>query len=158
MSRAFRPLIAVMAVAATLAGWALPGQAGPAVYAAAEEQSGEDDSPGGRIRVAKRIAARVMDDPCRGEVRTIRAKLPPDVNARSLWAGDESPFRDCVIVFPSDRHHAWAKFCSVMIHEYGHLAGRAHSPDPGSVMYPHYVRRNPHCPRRSPRAASGDTR
>jgi hypothetical protein len=35
--------------------------------------------------------------------------------------------------------------CTLFMHEYGHLAGRADSDDPGSVMYRDYVRPDPRC-------------
>jgi hypothetical protein len=51
------------------------------------------------------------------------------------------PFDHCVIVLNRDvfgpaTHAPYAFFCSVILHEYGHLAGRRHSADPASIMYP----------------------
>jgi hypothetical protein len=37
--------------------------------------------------------------------------------------------------------------CTLILHEYGHLAGRPHSDDPDSVMYHHYVRPDERCTR-----------
>src|SRR3954451_24416256 len=38
-----------------------------------------------------------------------------------------------------------AMVCSLVLHEYGHLAGHADSDDPGSVMYRFYVGPDPRC-------------
>jgi hypothetical protein len=38
-----------------------------------------------------------------------------------------------------------AMVCTLVLHEYGHLAGRADSDDPGSVMYRFYVRPDRRC-------------
>jgi hypothetical protein len=35
--------------------------------------------------------------------------------------------------------------CTLILHEYGHLAGRPHSADPDSVMHHDYVRDDPRC-------------
>jgi hypothetical protein len=35
--------------------------------------------------------------------------------------------------------------CTLVLHEYGHLAGRGHSSDPASVMYPDYLRPDERC-------------
>jgi hypothetical protein len=35
--------------------------------------------------------------------------------------------------------------CTLVLHEYGHLAGREHSDDPDSVMYADYVRADDRC-------------
>lgn len=35
--------------------------------------------------------------------------------------------------------------CTLVLHEYGHLAGRGHSGDPDSVMYREYVRADRRC-------------
>lgn len=34
------------------------------------------------------------------------------------------------------RRWRWSRLCTVMVHEYGHLAGHDHSKDPFNVMYP----------------------
>jgi len=53
----------------------------------------------------------------------------------------KSPDRyyDCAMTFSRGRI-SWRKFCSVMVHEYGHLAGQGHSPDPADIMFPRYVK------------------
>ena len=35
--------------------------------------------------------------------------------------------------------------CTLVLHEYGHLAGRPHSDDPDSVMYADYLRADERC-------------
>src|SRR5690242_1341879 len=41
--------------------------------------------------------------------------------------------------------------CTLVLHEYGHLAGRPHSADPHSVMYPTYVEPDERCVSTAPR-------
>ena len=45
----------------------------------------------------------------------------------------------CLVEVDARRWKFW-QLCSVFVHEYGHIAGLPHSPDPLSVMYPRLVR------------------
>ena len=52
----------------------------------------------------------------------------------------------CRIQFsPAIRHYPFRWFCTVVVHEYGHLAGRSHSTNPRSVMFPFLRRVYPPC-------------
>lgn len=42
--------------------------------------------------------------------------------------------------------------CTLVLHEYGHLAGREHSDNPNSVMYPDYLRDDRRCLSKAPPA------
>jgi hypothetical protein len=81
--------------------------------------------------------------PCQGQIQVQAAPLGTD-NAQSVYTttdGDPANFADCRIVFNSDlRVWTWERFCSVMVHEYGHLLGHQHTSDPTDVMYPLYLR------------------
>jgi hypothetical protein len=84
--------------------------------------------------------------PCQGEI-AIQAAPLGTLNAESIYTtadGDPAGFEDCRIVFnsalPSPWSWTWDRFCTVMVHEYGHLLGHQHSPDPADVMYADYVR------------------
>lgn len=53
------------------------------------------------------------------------------------WGCTLQEGRRCYIVFAhrSRRRLTWVEFCTLAIHEYGHLLGYEHSEDPNSVMY-----------------------
>src|SRR5580765_8543039 len=83
-------------------------------------------------------------DPCGGAVGVSWAALGPDTNASSTWENpvgaydDPAENADCEIVFNSAQDWDWPRFCTVLVHEYGHLSGHPHSSDRGDVMYPYY--------------------
>jgi hypothetical protein len=64
-------------------------------------------------------------------------------NLHGQLAGYADPSR-CKIVFDKHPWTPWtkARTCKVIVHEKGHLYGRQHSKNPGSIMYPrlHYWR------------------
>lgn len=68
-------------------------------------------------------------------VNTFREPMAPEHSAEADRAG-------CAIYFNEDwwgvQKGKWRFpwFCSVYVHEYGHLLGVPHSDDPGDVMYP----------------------
>ena len=98
----------------------------------------------GIVDRAMKLAAHVWNNPCGGHVT---------VDGQPL-AGDELAFADpdeCLVVYDSGRAWSWPDFCTVMLHEYGHLAGyshpvgvslddgtidHTHDPDPRSLMHP----------------------
>jgi hypothetical protein len=45
--------------------------------------------------------------------------------------------RPCTIVV-TRRRLEWERYCATVVHEWGHLAGRRHSRDPRSIMFPRY--------------------
>lgn len=69
------------------------------------------------------------------------------VEVRIVWLGrkGESAEADqwtgvCAIVYDVNEVNAdWPNFCAVTIHEYGHLVGLDHSPNPRSVMHPNIL-------------------
>lgn len=87
-------------------------------------------------------------DPCGGQVTIAYRAMPPIRNAESVYTttdGNPASFGDCSITFNSAESWTWPRFCTVMVHEYGHLAGHDHSSDPADVMFPTLVRIAPEC-------------
>jgi hypothetical protein len=83
-------------------------------------------------------------DPCGGVVDVSWGTDDPSINARSYWANPQSAYDapelnvQCRIVFNALLSFDWPKFCTVLVHEYGHLAGHPHSADGPDVMSPIY--------------------
>lgn len=84
-------------------------------------------------------------DPCQGQVAITWTTMPDTINAQSTWANPTDAYNnstqnmDCSIQFNDAISWDWNRFCTVLVHEYGHLTGHAHSPDPADVMYAYYV-------------------
>jgi hypothetical protein len=94
-----------------------------------------------RVHNMREIAASVYGPTVCGDTMTvpiIRGPMPPDHPewvAYAHYEGAELPYTNCMIVV---RDTAWQTetLCRVIAgHEYGHLAGLGHSPDPRSIMY-----------------------
>ena len=83
-------------------------------------------------------------DACAGQVTITWVPLAPNINATSTWSNPKSSYDnpdlngDCKIEFNTGMDFDWPKFCTVMVHEYGHLSGKPHSPDPHDVMSAFY--------------------
>jgi hypothetical protein len=84
-------------------------------------------------------------DACGGQVALSWEALEDDINAQSSWTNPSSAYDhpqlngNCKIVFNVRAEYDWAKFCTVLVHEYGHLNGRPHAGDPGDVMAAYYT-------------------
>lgn len=139
--RTSRTTTRVRAIAgAALAACALGSAATPALAdPAAEFAPGSGPAVG-----AQRVAAAYWNaDPCHGQITLVWSALDPDINATSSWVnpvayGAPAENTDCSIEFNSAIDWDWTRFCSVLVHEYGHLNGLPHSSDPADVMYPIY--------------------
>jgi len=91
------------------------------------------------------VAEETWGDPCPGSVDVDFEGMPSWVMARAIERRGSGGARlGCRIVLNDEMRWPFAKFCSVVVHEYGHLAGRPHSDDPESVMYRAY--REPFAP------------
>jgi hypothetical protein len=83
-------------------------------------------------------------DACNGQVAIEWGTDEANINARSYWANPLSSYDNpaqntqCRIVFNSTMTYSWPKFCTVLVHEYGHLTGHPHTVDGGDVMSPIY--------------------
>ena len=90
-------------------------------------------------------------DPCGGQVAISWVPLAPNINATSTWTNPKSSYDnpdlngDCKIEFNTGMDFDWAKFCTVVVHEYGHLSGKPHSPDEHDVMSAYYEDPLPEC-------------
>jgi hypothetical protein len=137
MGRARAGVGTAIAVALCVLGWAAaPALADPAI----------DFAPGSApMQQAQAIAQAYWGtSACAGTVTIAWASLAPTMNASSSWANPVAEYdapaqnTQCSITFNSDQDWTWAKFCTVAVHEYGHLSGHPHSTDPNDVMYPFY--------------------
>jgi hypothetical protein len=114
--------------AAVLATLALLAPAAPA--------SAQDS----RIPAAEAIATHTWGPVCGGQAPTLLEGRAEDYEAvysglQAHLAGFAIP-RDCVIDLTPWAHAAWWRLCATMLHEWGHLAGRGHSHNPRSIMWP----------------------
>lgn len=91
---------------------------------------------------AERIAQAYWGaEPCGGTVRVRWVRQLADINALSTWAspsadpyGDPAANSNCTIDLNPAATFDWAKFCTVVVHEYGHLLGHDHDQLPGQLM------------------------
>jgi hypothetical protein len=146
---ALTPLLAVTSGAGMNAAFA----AADATPAAAETDFQPVDHPENIFTIgspAEQLAIQIAKqtwttDPCAGQVTVTWGALGADVNAQSSWTNPQSAYDapqlngDCSVTFNPSADFDWAKFCTVMVHEYGHLSGKPHSPDPNDVMNAYYT-------------------
>jgi hypothetical protein len=98
-------------------------------------------------------------DACNGQVAIEWGVDEANINARSFWANPVSSYDNpaqnvqCRIVFNSTMTFSWEKFCTVVVHEYGHLTGHPHTVDGPDVMSPIYRAPLPACTTAGPTAA-----
>jgi hypothetical protein len=90
---------------------------------------------------ASRIAERYWGGTnCVGPIKFRYQPFPWNVLAFASYdfTSDSNDFLNCSVNFNSNRAAglSYAKYCAIMVHEYGHLNGRDHSTNPRSVMYP----------------------
>jgi hypothetical protein len=120
--------------------------AAPAVARAAPSGSPAARYPVGSpgMSVAITIAQRYWGaDACGGVVTLSWSTAdPPSINARAGWFNPVDFYaapelnHDCSIVFNANAWLPWPRFCTVVVHEWGHLTGHPHSADPNDVMAP----------------------
>ncbi len=155
------PLLAVVAV--TLAGALAPGGAAVSGTAtSATTRAAGDDAPaiapdvrfpagGPSVAAAWNVAARHWGAmPCGGEVEFAWTRLDDGTNATASWYNPTDAWNnadanfDCRVDFNVEMDFDWAKFCTVLAHEAGHLLGRQHSSG-DLLMDPTYSRPLPAC-------------
>src|SRR5215218_2083536 len=119
-----------------------------ATPAAAQAQDPAQRWPvdGAAFHTARQIAVdQWSTDPCHGDVDISWGKLPVYENAESTWTNPYQDYGDpghnalCSVTFNANQDWDWPKLCTVFVHEFGHLAGNAHSDDPDDVMFPYYA-------------------
>jgi hypothetical protein len=106
------------------------------------------------MQQAERLAVAHWGVPVCGGVVDIKwTTLDSPINATSSWLATDpnAPFADpanntqCEIDLNIAQSFDWPKFCTVVIHEFGHLTGHEHSPDPNDIMSPYYTQPAPEC-------------
>jgi hypothetical protein len=89
-------------------------------------------------KAAEAIAVRHWhQNPCDGDVSIGWSPMAWDTYANSSWDITSPGERmvNCRIEFNSRVTFSWSRFCTIMVHEYGHLIGLDHSKDPDSIMF-----------------------
>jgi hypothetical protein len=95
-------------------------------------------------------------NPCGGNVDIVWDGLDAEINAQSTWSNPRSPYdnadlnNDCKVEFNQAASFDWPKFCTVTIHEFGHLSGKPHSPDANDIMAAYYNKPAPECVANTP--------
>jgi pyruvate/2-oxoglutarate dehydrogenase complex dihydrolipoamide acyltransferase (E2) component len=164
-SRLWRPLVAALSLSAMVLVPAAAARADdtPASVLYGAGTAGEATA----LQIARDAWG---GDACGGPVALGWGALDPMVNARADWKNPTDAFANpvanvhCTITFNSTIDFTWDEYCTVMVHEYGHLLGQRHSDDEHSVMYPTYVEAFPACAatpdpaaRAAPAAADDDS-
>lgn len=101
------------------------------------------DAKFSRTAEAKKIALATWGPVCNGE-------YVPITKTETAWDGyayfDDDPtfdgippYHNCRIGILKNAHWPWEKFCTIIVHEYGHLAGKKHVNNPFKVMNPWYT-------------------
>jgi hypothetical protein len=131
----------------------LVAMAAPAAAHAQEGPAVARFGPGTAAETRARDIARGTwgGEPCGGDIAFEWVPLPIEINAIAYWANPIDPYADpslnsrCLVRFNAILSFAWPKFCTVTVHEYGHLWAHVHSDDPNDVMAPYYRRPLPAC-------------
>jgi hypothetical protein len=151
--RSRRALAATLAAVAACVLGVAPTSSGAAAHAAADGAGATATSNLVRFAVnsppmiqAELIATKYWNaTPCSGVVSVSWGALDPSINASSNWwnpvaaYGNAAANSRCTITLNENQNYDWPMFCSVMVHEIGHLVGQQHNTDRTSVMYPIYV-------------------
>ena len=125
----------------------------PALRASIADANGIATSPAQQFAVggaAMNTARGIADaywgyDPCGGQVAISWASLDPSINATSTWWNPTDAYanpqqnNNCQVEFNTNQAFDWQMFCTVFVHEFGHLTGHPHVNDQTNVMYPIYV-------------------
>lgn len=116
----------------------------------------------GVIRAAYALAVGYWHrTPCAGNVGFSWNDAASSRIATAYWSADDSRdparYTDCHIVLHREAGTDWAKFCTIVVHEVGHLTGHGHVRDRGNVMYPFYVGPRGPCIRPQPTTAPEQT-
>src|SRR4051812_10175608 len=107
---------------------------------------------GAAMQAAEGVARAYWNaDACSGQVEVRWTDQSETINAISSWknptSGYDNPTEnfDCTVDFNRGLSYDWPRFCTVLVHEFGHLTGHQHSPDPDDVMAAYYNHPVPQC-------------
>lgn len=79
---------------------------------------------------------------CGGQVDEYWAHLGRGRNATSYWTSvvetDPSTYSECSTAYSYDVGWDWPKYCTIVMHESGHLTGHGHAAFKWNVMYLYY--------------------
>jgi len=78
---------------------------------------------GWKTERATLIARIVWHDPCVDRMQIQWGAVPPGADGASAWAWTDR----CIVVLNDQQPQAWEPFCSLVLHEAGHLAGMGHT-------------------------------
>jgi Matrixin len=131
----------------------------PRLMASIADANGIATSPAQQFAVggvAMTTARQIADaywgfDPCQGQVAISWTSLDPSINATSTWWNPTDAYADpqennnCQVQFNVNQQFDWQMFCTVFVHEFGHLTGHPHVQDQSNVMYPVYVQALSQC-------------
>jgi len=94
------------------------------------------------VDIAKTVWGR---EACGGSITLREASLPGRQSGEATWLETKLPTRTvrsrCVINI-DNRDWSDARYCGVIVHEYGHLLGKQHTRNRNSIMYPVMTNRN----------------
>jgi hypothetical protein len=125
----------------------------PVAFLTTSEGKAADDVPAsvkyavgspGMVAAQNIATANWGGNPCGGAIDVSWGQDDPMINARSYWANPKSAYDNpdlnmqCRIVFNVSMTFTWEKFCTVLVHEYGHLSGKPHTADSPDLMSPIY--------------------
>ncbi len=157
-------LAASVSTAAPAAGQAVSADSAAGTAATASADASAFPVNSAAMAKAELIAVEYWNTtPCSGQVSVSWGSLDPTINASSNWwnpteaYGNAAANSQCSIVFNQYQKFDWPMFCSVMVHEIGHLTGHEHVADKTSVMYPVYIAPIPQCQGAAPGAAAPAT-
>ena len=112
---------------------------------------------------AKRIAtAHWGTDACKGQVAVAWQTLEPGTNATATWRNPTDAWNnaaenfDCSVTLNTEAEFDFAKLCTVLTHEVGHLVGRQHAAGEGDLMSAMYSSPLPACTQAAPQEAPAD--
>lgn len=107
---------------------------------------------GPAIETAKQVArAHWGSDACGGNVAMGWTVMEPGTNATASWRNPTDAWNnaganfDCKIDINAQATYDFAKLCTVLTHELGHLLGHQHTEQPGQLMSAYYTDPLPQC-------------
>ena len=144
----------ILGLAATSAAGAMTSAAG-----AASDRRAHFSASTEAIQYAYALAVGYWHrTPCGGTVAFAWSDAPGSRMATAYWtsdrSGDPDHYWNCRIVLHRESATDWPRFCTIVVHEVGHLTGHGHVRDRSSVMYPFYVGPRGPCTRPQPTPAT----